>query len=96
MDGPDHAARIYSVNDAGVANGSISFRSSEYADWVRLEDVIAWDNERTRMRREGVRQILNDGPWDEVRDQGTAAELGRGARGVRNTSYLRPTSSALS
>ena len=36
-----------------VAEGAVPFRSSEYVDWVRLADVIAWDNERRR--RSGVR-----------------------------------------
>jgi hypothetical protein len=54
-----------------VANGSIPFRSSEHTDWVRLEDVIAWDAERTRMRGEGLEQMLNDGPWDEPAGGGT-------------------------
>lgn len=142
MDGPDHAARIYSVNDAErqrsaggtalvtadgvrhdipqpvfaavmhvvdamhagvavkviplrpelpvddaaeaigiradivrkyVANGTIPFRSTEYTDWVRLQDVITFADERQRMRSEGLRKLLNEDPWDEDLDDGTTA-----------------------
>ncbi|RZT27165.1 hypothetical protein EV649_0919 [Kribbella sp. VKM Ac-2569] len=36
-----------------VAKGDIPFRSSEYVDWVRLADVINWDNAR-RERRSAI------------------------------------------
>src|SRR5690242_18475263 len=36
-----------------VAAGEISFRSSEYVDWVRLADVINWDIAR-RERRSAI------------------------------------------
>jgi hypothetical protein len=49
-----------------VANGTIPFRSSEYVDWVRLADVIAFDAERTRMRSEGVQQLLDEERWEDL------------------------------
>lgn len=50
---------------AYVAEGAIPFRSTEYVDWVRLADVIEWDRERRRRRREGVQRLLDEGPWEE-------------------------------
>jgi hypothetical protein len=48
-----------------AANGTIPFRSTEYVDWVRLADVIAFDSERSRMRSEGVQKLLDEERWDE-------------------------------
>lgn len=48
-----------------VADGTIPFRSTEHVDWVRLEDVLAFDRERRRKRREGVEKLLEVFPWDE-------------------------------
>ncbi|MEU4295176.1 hypothetical protein AB0E63_43740 [Kribbella sp. NPDC026596] len=33
-----------------VADGAVSLRSTEYVDWVRLDEVIAWDNKRREER----------------------------------------------
>jgi hypothetical protein len=38
---------------AYVAEGAVPFRSSEYVDWVRLAEVIAWDNKRREARSAG-------------------------------------------
>jgi hypothetical protein len=48
-----------------AANGTIPFQSTEYVDWVRLADVIAFDRERSRMRSEGVQKLLDEERWDE-------------------------------
>jgi hypothetical protein len=56
---------------AYVAEGAIPFRSTEYVDWVRLEDVIEFDRRRREHRRTGVQQMLDEDPWDEPEDDGT-------------------------
>jgi hypothetical protein len=48
-----------------VADGVLPFRSTEYVDWVRLVDVLEFDHERRRQRREGLNQFLDEFPWDE-------------------------------
>jgi hypothetical protein len=53
-----------------VAEGAIPFRSTEYVDWVQLEDVIAFDRERRRKRSEGVQKLLDEEPWDEPTNDG--------------------------
>lgn len=50
---------------AYVAEDAVPFRSTQYVDWVRLADVMGWDRERRRRRREGIQQMLNEGPWAE-------------------------------
>jgi hypothetical protein len=55
---------------AYVAEGAIPFRSTEYVDWVKLEDVLAFDRERRRKRSEGVRKMLDEEPWDEPTSDG--------------------------
>jgi hypothetical protein len=54
-----------------VAEGAIPFRSTEYVDWVQLEDVLAFDRERRRKRSEGVQKLLDEEPWDEPTSDGT-------------------------
>lgn len=39
-----------------VAAGEIPFRSTEYVDWVRLSDVIEWNNNR----RAATRAVLDE------------------------------------
>jgi hypothetical protein len=56
---------------AYVAEGAVPFRSTEYVDWVRLEDVIEFDRRRREHRRAGVQQMLDEDPWDEAEDDGT-------------------------
>ncbi|TCO35685.1 hypothetical protein EV652_101570 [Kribbella steppae] len=53
-----------------VAEGAIPFRSSEYVDWVRLADVIAWDNKRRQERSAALQELLDEEPWDEGDDEG--------------------------
>jgi hypothetical protein len=50
---------------AYVAEGAVPFRSSEYVDWVRLADVIAWDNKRREERSAALQELLDEEPWDE-------------------------------
>jgi hypothetical protein len=56
---------------AYVAEGAIPFRSTKYVDWVQLKDVIEWDRERRRKRREAIQQLPAEGPWEE--DVGSAS-----------------------
>jgi hypothetical protein len=53
---------------AYAAAGEVPFRSTEYVDWVRLSDVMAFDRRRRAFRRAGVRQLLDEEPWDEPDD----------------------------
>jgi hypothetical protein len=48
-----------------VAGGAIPFRSTEYVDWVRLADVIAWDNKRREERSAALQEMLDEEPWDD-------------------------------
>ncbi|MFI7062563.1 hypothetical protein ACIBL3_16395 [Kribbella sp. NPDC050124] len=50
---------------ASVADGALPFRSTEYVDWVRLADVIAWDNKRREKRNAALQDLLDEEPWDE-------------------------------
>jgi hypothetical protein len=50
---------------AYVAEGAVPFRSSEYVDWVRLDQLIEWDNQRRDEQRAGIQERLNEAPWDE-------------------------------
>lgn len=50
---------------AYAAEGEVPFRSTEDVDWVRLGDVMAFDRRRREQRRAGVRQLLDEEPWDE-------------------------------
>jgi hypothetical protein len=50
---------------AYVAEGAIPFRSTESVDWVRLDQLIAWDNRRREDRNAGIREMLAEDPWDE-------------------------------
>ncbi|HEY3559333.1 MAG TPA: hypothetical protein VGL05_17800 [Kribbella sp.] len=52
-----------------VGAGEIPFRSTEYVDWVRLADVIEWDN-----ARRAARGAVLDEYWaDESEDDGDQA-----------------------
>ncbi len=53
-----------------VAAGEIPFRSSEPVDWVRLADVIGWDNARRARRR----AILDEYWADEQDDEASRDE----------------------
>jgi hypothetical protein len=50
---------------AYVAEGAVPFRSSEYVDWVRLADVIAWDNQRREERSAALDELMGDDPADD-------------------------------
>ena len=50
---------------AYVAEGAIPFRSTEDVDWVRLDQLIAWDNQRREERSAGIREMLAEPPWEE-------------------------------
>jgi hypothetical protein len=56
---------------AYVAEGAIPFRSTEYVDWVRLDDVLTFDRHRREQRRAGIQQLLDEEPWDEPDTDGT-------------------------
>jgi hypothetical protein len=51
---------------AYVAEGALPFRSTEHVDWVRLDDLIAFDRRRREHRREGLRKLLDEEPWQEA------------------------------
>ena len=48
-----------------VAEGAIPFRTTEYVDWVRLDQLIAWENQRRADRRTTMDEMLAEEPWDE-------------------------------
>jgi hypothetical protein len=48
-----------------VAQGAIPFRSSEYVDWVRLADVIAWDNKRYEEQQAALDELMGGDPDDD-------------------------------
>ena len=48
-----------------VAEGAVPFRSSEYVDWVRLADVIAWDNQRREERSAALDELMGDDSSDD-------------------------------
>ena len=58
---------------AYVAEGAVPFRSSEYVDWVRLADVLKWNNKRREDRRAGVREMLDERPWEDDAEQGESS-----------------------
>ena len=60
-----------------VAEGAVPFRSSEYVDWVRLAEVIEWDNERREGRSAALQELLDEEPWEEGGSGATAGESGR-------------------
>ncbi|WP_049797319.1 hypothetical protein [Kribbella flavida] len=49
---------------AYAAEGAIPFRSSESVHWVRLAELVAWDNDRRARRAEGIQAMLDEDPWD--------------------------------
>ncbi len=55
-----------------VADGEVPFRSTEYVDWVKLADVIAFTQRHRERRREGMRQLrqlLEDEPSDDLDEE---------------------------
>jgi hypothetical protein len=51
-----------------VAEGAIPFRSTEYADWMRLADVLAFDKRLRPQRREALDATLSDSVNDDDND----------------------------
>jgi hypothetical protein len=50
---------------AYVAEGAIPFRSTEYVDWVRLADVIEWDNKRYEEQRAALDELMGGDATDD-------------------------------
>jgi hypothetical protein len=50
---------------AYVAEGAIPFRSTEYTDWMRLADVLAFDKRLQPQRREALDATLSDSVNDD-------------------------------
>ncbi|NIK60928.1 hypothetical protein [Kribbella shirazensis] len=50
---------------AYVAEGAIPFRSTQYVDWVRLADVIEWDNRRYAEQEAAMDELLGGEPTDD-------------------------------
>jgi hypothetical protein len=48
-----------------VAKGAVPFRSSEYVDWVRLADVIDWDNRRYAEQQAALDELMGGDPADD-------------------------------
>jgi hypothetical protein len=50
---------------AYVAEGAIPFRSTEYTDWVRLADVLAFNERLQVQRREALDAMLAESDYDD-------------------------------
>jgi hypothetical protein len=48
-----------------VGEGAIPFRSTEYVDWVRLADVIEWDNRRRAERNRILDEFMGSEDPDD-------------------------------
>lgn len=48
-----------------VGRGEIPFRSSEYVDWVKLTDVLAFDARLTAQREAALQALAEEDPWDD-------------------------------
>lgn len=48
-----------------VGKGEIPFRSSEYVDWVKLSDVLAFDARLRAQREEALQALADEEPWDD-------------------------------
>jgi hypothetical protein len=57
-----------------VADGEIPFRSSEYVDWVRLADVLAFNQRLKAQRREALDEMLSEPLWEDGDDAGSASD----------------------
>jgi hypothetical protein len=62
---------------AYVADGEIPFRSSEYVDWVRLADVLAFNQRLKAQRREALDELLSEPLWEDGDDAGSTADSDR-------------------
>jgi hypothetical protein len=52
-----------------VAQGAVPFRSTEYVDWVRLADLIEWDNRRYAEQQAALDELMGG---DSTDDDGTS------------------------
>ncbi|MDX6241129.1 MAG: hypothetical protein QOG10_5953 [Kribbellaceae bacterium] len=50
-----------------VNKGEIPFRSTEYVDWVKLADVLAFDARLEARRVEGLQALSDEEPWGDSR-----------------------------
>lgn len=48
-----------------VADGEIPFRSTEYVDWVKLADVLAFDARLKAQREQALQALAEEEPWDD-------------------------------
>jgi hypothetical protein len=48
-----------------VAKGAVPFRSTEYVDWVRLADLIDWDNRRYEEQHAALDELMGGDPTDD-------------------------------
>jgi hypothetical protein len=48
-----------------VGKGAIPFRSSEYVDWVKLSDVLAFDARLQAQREEALQALADEEPWED-------------------------------
>ena len=48
-----------------VADGEIPFRSSQYVDWVRLSDVLAFDERLRAQRRQALDAMFSESAHDD-------------------------------
>ncbi|WP_433167507.1 hypothetical protein [Kribbella sp. CA-247076] len=48
-----------------VANGAIPFRSTQYVDWVKLADVIEWDNRRYAEQQAALDELMGGDPTND-------------------------------
>jgi hypothetical protein len=55
---------------AYVAEGADPFRSSEYVDWVRLTDVLTFNERLRKQRREALDAMLSESVYDDSQAPG--------------------------
>jgi hypothetical protein len=58
---------------AYVAEGAVPFRSTEYTDWVRLADVLAFNERLTAQRRQALDAMLAESDYDDEDEDDTSA-----------------------
>jgi hypothetical protein len=62
---------------AYAAEGEIPFRTSEYTDWVRLEDALAFNQRLRAQRREALDAMLSESVYDDDDDDNPTGEQDR-------------------
>jgi hypothetical protein len=50
---------------AYVAEGAVPFRSTQYVDWVKLAEVIEWDNRRREEQSAALDEMMAVDPLDD-------------------------------